>query len=817
MAGITKKITPFIAATVITGLCALTLFTTLEDKIRDKFLNIMPPLHMRSDIVIATVDDSSIANIGSYPWSRDAMAKTILKIKQAGAQSVALDIAFLDNGTSQTADKELADSIKITQATYLGLIMSPEDYFNQSSDSEIQKFFTENSSLKNIEFDGSHKIKSNPFMASSIKPFLFNTKGTGFVNVSVDSDGFLRRVNLIEENNGNYYPQFALAPVLDKLGKPSIKVTKNKIILQNAKIDESTTKDINIPLTENSKLLLKFPQKKFEDYPLVPVWNFYRLALLEEQLVKNFEELDENGFFEFTDENKLPLTSYSRAQNLKNFISENPDTTFDDYKESMQKFYDNAKEFLSDSHRAELLQAAAGDEELTDYINQAFDACLEPYNDLVTSLNSLKEKMQGTICFIGLCATSTSDNSNTVSQKNYPNVGIHAVIANMILNQDYILQLPVLLSILLTLFIVLICTLLSKIMGLKGIFTSTIIFMFFYACMAVSLSSVGMYINLAFPLLSIFLNFVYSTISNYIETSKEKQFLRNTFNRYLSPSVIDQIIKDPSKLNLGGEQREMTALFTDIKSFSTLSETLTPENLVELLNIYLTKMSDCILDQKGTIDKFEGDAIIAFFGAPIHYENHAELACRSAISIKKAETLLNRDLLQAGKLKSPLFTRIGINTGDMVVGNMGTATRMDYTIMGNAVNLAARLEGVNKQYNTGGILISQYTKEQISDEFITRRLDKVRVVGIKTPVALYELLGTKAGLDENIIQMTAKWTQAMELFDARDYSKAREVFEKIIAENPDDGVARLYSLRCGKFLENPPEKDWDGVFNLNQK
>jgi adenylate cyclase len=174
------------------------------------------------------------------------------------------------------------------------------------------------------------------------------------------------------------------------------------------------------------------------------------------------------------------------------------------------------------------------------------------------------------------------------------------------------------------------------------------------------------------------------------------------FSRYLSPVIINELIADPGKLNLGGEKRIMTAMFTDLQGFSSISEQLDPVQVVRLLNRYLTTMSAVIMENMGTIDKYEGDAIIAFFGAPVYREDHAALACRSALGIKKAEQALNAVIISEGLSSAPLFTRIGINTGEMVVGNMGAENKMDYTIMGNAVNLASRLEGVNKQYHPGG-------------------------------------------------------------------------------------------------------------------
>jgi class 3 adenylate cyclase len=290
--------------------------------------------------------------------------------------------------------------------------------------------------------------------------------------------------------------------------------------------------------------------------------------------------------------------------------------------------------------------------------------------------------------------------------------------------------------------------------------------------------------------------------------------LKDAFSRYLSPAVVDEIIQDPSKLNLGGEKREMTAIFTDVQDFTVLSEPLDPAQLVSLLNLYLSEMSKIITENKGTIDKYVGDAIIAFFGAPLRQEDHAALACRSALMMKETEQALNRRIAEEGLNLQPFFTRIGINTGPMIVGNMGSENRLDYTIMGNAVNLAARLEGVNKLYRTG-VMISEYTKNAIDDEFVCRSLDRVRLVGISSPLRLYEIIGFREKLSPRELEGAASWDEGVDLFEQRRFEKAEELFASLAKEG--DGAAGVYLERCRKFIAAPPPDNWDGVNNLTQK
>jgi class 3 adenylate cyclase/AmiR/NasT family two-component response regulator len=214
--------------------------------------------------------------------------------------------------------------------------------------------------------------------------------------------------------------------------------------------------------------------------------------------------------------------------------------------------------------------------------------------------------------------------------------------------------------------------------------------------------------------------------------------LKKLFSSYLSEEVAEQITADPSKLSLGGSRRNMTAMFTDIQKFTAIAERLKPENLVALLNRYLTGMSDVIIGQKGVVDKYVGDAIVSFFGAPITLADHAARACASALLMKKREQEMNDVFLQEGIVPCSMYSRIGINTGDMVVGNMGSERKLCYTVMGNEVNIASRLEALNKRLGTW-IIVSDSTREAAGSGFKFRRLGRVQLNGINKPVVVHEL------------------------------------------------------------------------------
>jgi len=446
---------------------------------------------------------------------------------------------------------------------------------------------------------------------------------------------------------------------------------------------------------------------------------------------------------------------------------------------------------------------------------------------------------EGAHVFVGLFAPGLFDIFSTPIATVYPGMGVHVTMLDNILQGDFAREsgeaanLAVLLAVVgLT---VLLC-----------LFSGRVLLTAAGAALALALVVAGSFaayywLCLWVPMVTFLAGaaaaFVSATLFNYATEGSQKRFIKTAFSQYLSPKVIERIIADPSQLRLGGEKSEMTAIFTDVRAFSTISEALVdPQKLVELLNHYLTRMSDIILDNQGTIDKYEGDAIIAFFGAPIHFANHAVLACRSAVQMKKAEEQVNREALEQGLITGevleamvrkgalkeagdprPLFTRIGVNSGEMVVGNMGTPSKMNYTIMGNAVNLAARLEGANKAYDTGGILISEYTRAQIGDEFVLRPLSRVRVVGIDTPLRLYELLDIRQDADPRLSEMAEAWERGLSLYEGRNFNAAAGIFQGILARDAGDLVAKKYYGRCLACLASPPDDGSFGVDNLTEK
>ncbi len=293
---------------------------------------------------------------------------------------------------------------------------------------------------------------------------------------------------------------------------------------------------------------------------------------------------------------------------------------------------------------------------------------------------------------------------------------------------------------------------------------------------------------------------------NYWAEGRQKAFIKQAFKHYLSGDVIEKILRDPAHLQLGGEKRELTIMFTDLAGFSTFSERLGPVELTTLLNDYLTEMTDIIMDEGGTLDKYEGDAIIAFWNAPLEQPDHAVRACRAALRCQRRLTELRETFEK--RTGAALHMRVGLNTGDVVVGNMGSRKRFNYTILGDAANLASRLEGANKAFGTE-IMVADSTWQKTSSAFRGRPLADLRVVGRKTAVTVYELAGFSAETEP------AGWdtfAAGRTHFREGNFAAACEAFEKL----PDDPAAQHYARRCANLSTQPPEA-WDGVWNLTEK
>jgi adenylate cyclase len=315
--------------------------------------------------------------------------------------------------------------------------------------------------------------------------------------------------------------------------------------------------------------------------------------------------------------------------------------------------------------------------------------------------------------------------------------------------------------------------------------------------------------------LSIILGYFGSTAYYFIAERKQKTMIKGMFTQYVSSTFVEELVADPEKLKLGGEKKELSVFFSDIAGFSTFSETKTPEDLINFLNEYLSEMTKIVFDNNGTLDKYLGDAVMAFWGAPVPQPNHPYLACKSALLMQNRLKELQVKWKMEGE--TIIEARMGINTGEMVVGNVGGSQRFDYTVIGDNVNLSSRLEGVNKEYGTF-ILISDSTYEHVKNDFITREIDSIIVKGKTKPVNIYELIGFAGEeLPSEKTNSLKIYSEALQLYREKQFSGAADKFTKVLELVPTDRASAVFVNRCKLLNENPPPEEWDGVFVMKTK
>lgn len=302
-------------------------------------------------------------------------------------------------------------------------------------------------------------------------------------------------------------------------------------------------------------------------------------------------------------------------------------------------------------------------------------------------------------------------------------------------------------------------------------------------------------------------------ILQYLFESREKNFIRNSFSQYVAPEVISELYLSPEKLSLGGETRELSILFSDIRGFTTISEKLTPQELMQQLNEYLEEMSEAVMQQRGLVDKYIGDAVMAFWGAPLNNKNHAADACESVLVMMKSLSKLNKKWKQEGRPEFKIG--VGISTGDVVVGNMGSKRRFNYSIIGDEVNFSARIEGLTKQYGVE-CLIGESTYKAISkvSHLRTRELDDVMVKGKIEPRRIYELITTE--VDENKELVLEHFAEGRKNYLAGSFAEAVRFFEKALESDENDGPSKVFLERSKELLEESPE-EWTGVFEFKTK
>ena len=722
-----------------------------------------------------------------------------------------------------------------------------------------------------------------------IKDFITASKGVAYAQAVADEDGVIRRYPLVGYYDGRLFPSIALLMACDYWGIPfqNVQVIPgDAVILPLLKEKDETQEVIHIPISKEGYMMVNWAgywEEDFEHYPYSLVKEFYEvehpnyiLSEIKSLLHKNPNlGRDLRAFQQKV--NSLNLEpqvivqdAFSKlllADRVESFLLKNhqlePKTFFELQGIPLDQVPQGMVEFF-----LEIRENLALEQALTQQPNLHFDSLrvllsLEDnsrarrnfaiiknlfktagnaagYHPLYFYPSSSEITFKGhpiapfefnnKLLFYGLTATGTHDLNPMPFNSRYPMVGLHANALNTILSRIFIERTPKMLEIILMLLVgTIIGLVVPRFHPVSGAGLTLTLWGIYAVLNFFSFTRLGMWIDVLGPSFIFLFGYVGITVYNYITQEKDKKFLHETFKAYLSPELIDEVYEEKQTPQLGGEEGIRTALFTDIQGFSSIAERLgSPSKLVELLNEYLTAMTDILLEHRGTLDKYEGDAIIAFFGAPMPLEDHAERACLTGLAMQiKLLELCEKWISEGEKwpqMVKEMLMRIGINTGAIVTGNMGSSTRMNYTMMGDAVNVASRLESIAKQYGVFTVC-SGDTLALISENTIESRLiDNIRVVGKSEPVQMYELLGLSGELVTNTKDLRDIFYEAFHLYLKREWKKALELFRKSLPLEPYEkhpgtkiSPSRLFVSRCEEYLKSPPDADWDGVYTAISK
>lgn len=830
----------------------------LEAKALDLKFRLRGALPPSEHISVVAIDERSVGTYGLWPWDRGRMADLITRLTEAGARVIALDMAFVDPQLSgrRAALKEVAEIYRKARA---GVPVGTEDtmavdggrdplpelkrYLDRAleplgPDERLAKAIFESGRVVWGLFgyrsaEGSRKVALDPAHLEAsferVRPFLVDrlyearrdpetgeeaevpldvgvddprvnigylnegiesplpifsaaTPFFGLINVYPDPDGVLRRTELLQRYRDRLIPSLALRSVaayLDSHIYPLWDADQGQILTVRLRVGSAEGDGLAITDAHGAIGWMDRRAESLEPGPWeaahVARWEAWRekrqeaIDALPED-VETFPEVDPVTLpgFEFGDRFDIDLDPTQLGRVLINHLGRGQD--------------------VSTLSAVDVLQGKAD-----------------------------REKIAGRIVLVGVTALGTFDQRVTPYDGMIPGVYVQAAIMDGILSHRLLVRwgwmapIEALILIALSLIAGLVLPRLRGALAFclyfvlgVGIWTGLDLYLFIRH---------GIELFLATPLA-----FFVSTGGvvlgfQLVVVDREKRKVRRAFQHYLAPSVLEKVLQDEQKLSLNPAKAELTVLFSDIRGFTTISERLPPEELATVLNTYLTPMTHVVFKHGGTLDKYMGDAIMAFWGDPVPYEDHALRACKTALEMIEVCEELAEAFIARGW--PPIEIGIGINTGQVSVGNFGSDVLFDYTVMGDSVNLASRLEGTNKQYGTR-IILSEHTLAKVHGQVVVRELDAVRVKGKREPVRIYELLalGVASAEEQAFLDLFA---EAIAHYKEQVWDRAIELFEACLEERPGDYAAQLYIARCNAMKETPPGESWDGVYTLTTK
>jgi len=842
----------------VTVLLAMISCYTWPDYLELKLLDIrhryFTHVSSHSSFVHIDIDDKSIEKLGRWPWPRRYIAHLVDLCAEAGAKVIMLDIVMPDEGTIEYLPEGFAhvsryepkasmvgqgkpvaidnDAIlarAIIQAGNVAMpfhapILHKDEQKNDAGDEipyyyQIQKLFSDNPSLsfedvftqiwpeKDIlEYDlERQELLSTYLRCRSIKSFtrfglisetsvpikplgmpvapfpLFveAISSIGYATPYLDDDGVARRMPLLGSYDGKLYKQLAFAALCQLMD-----VRDEDIDLSGPGKLVISSMNVQIPLDKDGMMLMSWIKDWEKEENHIP-------ALFAGQIWRGQLDIKEN-------EQRLGM-----IENLSYQLSTVPENieSLDAQTQEQVKAMREQLSLLRD--RQEILQANEG---LRQHIEQ--------------TKTRLREIINGKIVLVGSTATSVPDFLISPTGSRTPGVVVHGNIINTIMQRSFIRRPSRIIEIFIMLLLGAVISIITARFRplISGIGVVMLIGLTVTGNFVLAFQYWHYWLAIVGPLAIIVFTFTSVTFYRQVTEGKAKRLITARFKQYTSPAVVDQIVSSAHKIedSFAGEIRPLSCFFSDLAGFTSVSERLGPQGTVAVLNIYLDRMTGVLDRYKATINKFEGDGIFAFFGAPIELPDHSRLACLAAIESQSELQKLVKDQCQIDEHFPRLKMRIGISTGSAVVGDCGSQRRFDYTAIGDTVNLGARLESANKAFGTQ-VMICETTAKNAHEHLETRYLGKVRVVGKKIAVGIYELLCPAGGVESSEQHYNGLFETAVRYYQDGRFDQAMQNFQRCLALRQEDKAALLYLKTTEQLADNPPPVDFDGCIELTAK
>lgn len=773
------------------------------------------------NIVVVDIDEDSIVTKGRWPWHRDLTAALIEGVFEAGARTVGLDIVFSEDDPRVSSDLgKLLDSKKLgdfkaafetdpllakviekySDRLVMGWVPHSCQPLYQSADvcpiiehihemeypKNYEKYAIQDQSPLDAFFTRTPVLSVGDALVN-IPLYNDVAKHAGYFTTDMDPDGVIRRSAVVQLMNGKAYPSLALEMARVALGE-----------------------ELKIEFTEDERIKSLSFAHSGQNIPLTPVG----VVEYNSRGGLKYHSRNNNRRSPFPIISALDILNHKKEQTS---VSGRALASTNDIEASLKQLSQETDRISSELAKPTKKYTPEEKAQLSDQL-----ASLEAMKqDMMTEREGEENyrKLKDAIVMIGLSATGAFDMRAFTFDKNVPGVEGHANLIDNFISGDLIQRgsgwrTPVWLYFLMILGGVIFAYMAQKLEAIPALFFMITVFAGFTVFdVKVLFENYNTDWHTGFLYIEFFSIFVLTVAIKYVMEEKNKKFVRAAFSKYVAPAVVDAIMKDPEKLTVGGERRDLTIMFSDIRSFTTFSERLDAKTLASFLNEYLSIMTEIIFANQGTLDKYIGDAIMAFWGAPLDQAKHAHYACRAAFQMMEA-LAKNKDRWKK-HYDVDVVIGVGVNSGLVSVGNMGSNNNFAYTVIGDHVNLASRLEGLTKYYEAG-IMTTRFTFDSIKASGETppphRTLDLVRVKGKNNGVELIQILETPMSQDA-----IGLFDQARALYAQQKWDEAIVIFTKVLELLPTDGPTKMYIERCKRFKVFSPGQDWDGVFEMRSK